>query len=70
MHASHGMFAGVSVAIMFNGALTDVEALSGLTSINGDLVISGNSQLESLAPLSRVRGERGSGEEDLVDMQI
>ena len=55
---------------MFNGALTDVEALSGLTSVNGDLVISGNSQLESLAPLSRVRRARGRGEGDSVDMQI
>ena len=53
--------AGISVAIMFNSALKDIKALSGLSAINGDLVLSGNRALSTLQPLSQVGGGGGRG---------
>ena len=47
------------MAIMFNSALKDIKALSGLSATNGDLVLSGNKALSTLQPLSQVGGEEG-----------
>ena len=40
---------------MWNPALKDLSGLSGLRVIHGDLVLSGNKALTSLAPLGKVR---------------
>jgi hypothetical protein len=48
------MKTGISVALMWNVALKDIDALAGLKEINGDLVINGNKALTSLRPLQHV----------------
>ena len=58
-HAHSLLHTGISVAIMFNSALKDIKALSGLSATNGDLVLSGNKALSTLQPLSQVGGEEG-----------